>query len=88
MGIVSQEPVLFDKTIAENIAYGDTSREASMDEIIEAARGANIHNFISTLPSVSLSVCVAIFFFMEVGEGGGVIWCLIVAVFSSKKCTQ
>lgn len=50
IGIVSQEPTLFDGTFASNIAYGDNSREVSMDEIIEAARDANIHNFIETLP--------------------------------------
>ncbi|GFO24716.1 multidrug resistance protein 1 [Plakobranchus ocellatus] len=50
IGIVSQEPVLFDRSIAENIAYGDNTRLVSMDEIIEAARGANIHNFITELP--------------------------------------
>ena len=52
IGIVSQEPVLFDLTIAENIAYGDNSREIPMDEIIAAARNANIHEFISSLPNV------------------------------------
>lgn len=50
MGIVSQEPVLFDRTLAENIAYGDNSRTASMDEVVDAARQANIHSFISSLP--------------------------------------
>ncbi|CAH1798731.1 unnamed protein product [Owenia fusiformis] len=50
IGIVSQEPILFDCTIAENIAYGDNQREVSMQEIIEAARSANIHNFIQSLP--------------------------------------
>jgi ATP-binding cassette subfamily B (MDR/TAP) protein 1 len=53
LGIVSQEPVLFDRTIAENIAYGDNSRTVPMSEIIDAAKNANIHNFISTLPLVS-----------------------------------
>ena len=52
MGIVSQEPVLFDSSIKENIAYGDNSREVPMDEIIEAARKANIHTFIESLPMV------------------------------------
>ena len=52
LGIVSQEPILFDLSIAENIAYGDNSREVSMDEIIEAAKKANIHNFIANLPQV------------------------------------
>lgn len=50
LGIVSQEPALFDRTIAENIAYGDNSREVGQDEIIEAAKKANIHNFITSLP--------------------------------------
>ena len=54
IGIVSQEPVLFDRSIAENIAYGDNTRVVGMEEIIEAAKGANIHNFISELPSVGL----------------------------------
>ncbi|KAJ9585114.1 hypothetical protein L9F63_020544, partial [Diploptera punctata] len=50
IGIVSQEPVLFDRTIAENIAYGDNTRTVDMSEIIECAKRANIHNFISNLP--------------------------------------
>lgn len=53
LSIVSQEPVLFDKTIAENIAYGDNSRDVSMKEIVTAAKVANIHNFIIQLPLVS-----------------------------------
>ncbi|XP_061186070.1 ATP-dependent translocase ABCB1-like [Saccostrea echinata] len=50
IGIVSQEPMLFDTSIAENIAYGDNSREVPMDEIISSARNANIHGFIKSLP--------------------------------------
>ncbi|XP_035825122.1 ATP-dependent translocase ABCB1 [Aplysia californica] len=50
IGLVSQEPILFDTSIEENIAYGDNSRKVSMDEIIRAAREANIHNFIEALP--------------------------------------
>ncbi|CAF0897005.1 unnamed protein product [Brachionus calyciflorus] len=50
IGIVSQEPILFDRSIAENIAYGDNSRNISMTEIIEAAKKANIHDFIVSLP--------------------------------------
>ena len=49
---MSQEPILFDTTIAENIAYGDTSRNVPMSEIIEAAKKANIHDFIIQLPKV------------------------------------
>ena len=52
MGIVSQEPVLFDCSIHENIEYGDNSRQVPMDEVIAAARAANIHDFISSLPDV------------------------------------
>ncbi|CAM4861220.1 unnamed protein product [Rotaria socialis] len=51
IGIVSQEPVLFDMSIKENIAYGDNSRDdIPMEEIIAAAQNANIHDFIQTLP--------------------------------------
>ncbi|RUS77640.1 hypothetical protein EGW08_014600 [Elysia chlorotica] len=51
IGLVSQEPILFDRSIADNIAYGDNSRTVSMDEIIQAAKSANIHNFVQSLPS-------------------------------------
>ena len=50
LGIVSQEPVLFNRTIGQNIAYGDNKRQVSMEEIIEAAKKANIHTFIHSLP--------------------------------------
>lgn len=50
IGIVSQEPVLFDCSIAENIAYGDNDRVVPMSEIMEAARKSNIHSFIEALP--------------------------------------
>ncbi|XP_072268653.1 ATP-binding cassette sub-family B member 5-like [Pyxicephalus adspersus] len=50
IGIVSQEPVLFNCSIAENIAYGDNSRVVSMEEIQQAAKAANIHSFIEQLP--------------------------------------
>uniref|UniRef100_A0A669QS70 ATP binding cassette subfamily B member 1 n=1 Tax=Phasianus colchicus TaxID=9054 RepID=A0A669QS70_PHACC len=50
IGIVSQEPILFDFTIAENIAYGDNTREVSHEEIVSAAKAANIHSFIDSLP--------------------------------------
>uniref|UniRef100_A0A8D2CWV4 P-type phospholipid transporter n=1 Tax=Sciurus vulgaris TaxID=55149 RepID=A0A8D2CWV4_SCIVU len=50
LGIVSQEPILFDCSIAENIAYGDNSRVVSQEDIVSAAKAANIHPFIETLP--------------------------------------
>ncbi|KAL7112389.1 hypothetical protein ACP275_04G001200 [Erythranthe tilingii] len=48
MGLVSQEPVLFNDTIRANIAYGKEGN-ASEAEIIEAAELANAHKFISGL---------------------------------------
>ncbi|XP_041418444.1 ATP-binding cassette sub-family B member 5 isoform X2 [Xenopus laevis] len=50
IAIVSQEPVLFDCSIAENIAYGDNSHVVPMEEIQSAAKAANIHSFIEGLP--------------------------------------
>jgi len=50
LSIVSQEPTLFNRTLAENIAYGDNSKEISMEDVIAAARKANIHQFITNLP--------------------------------------
>jgi ATP-binding cassette subfamily B protein len=48
IGTVSQEPVLFTGTIAENIRFG--KQDATMEEIIEAAKLANAHDFIMNLP--------------------------------------
>ncbi len=52
IGVVSQEPVLFEGTIAENIRMGKD--DATDAEIEAAARNANAHNFISDLPKVIL----------------------------------
>jgi ATP-binding cassette subfamily B (MDR/TAP) protein 1 len=49
MGLVSQEPVLFNDTIRANIAYGKGGGEATEAEIIDAAKLANAHKFISAL---------------------------------------
>lgn len=46
--IVLQEPLLFSGSIAENIGYGRPG--ASQEDIEEAARGANAHDFITRLP--------------------------------------
>ncbi|XP_023569389.1 multidrug resistance protein 1 isoform X2 [Octodon degus] len=51
LGIVSQEPMLFDCSIRDNIAYGDNSRTVSEEEIVKAAKEANIHQFIESLPN-------------------------------------
>ena len=53
IGIVSQEPVVFDKSISDNIKYGDNCREVTEEEVIAAAKEANIHDFIMSLPEVS-----------------------------------
>ena len=59
IGIVSQEPVLFNVSVAENVSYGKEG--ATMHEIIMAAKVANAHDFISSLPDGYNTV---------VGEGG------------------
>ncbi|XP_062862718.1 bile salt export pump [Trichomycterus rosablanca] len=51
IGIVSQEPVLFKGTIAENIQYGDNSRLITMEEVIEASKKAYLHDFVMSLPA-------------------------------------
>lgn len=48
IGVVGQEPVLFGTSILENIRYGN--EHATIQEIEEAARAANAHNFIRRLP--------------------------------------
>ncbi|MHC4952997.1 MAG: ABC transporter ATP-binding protein [Planctomycetota bacterium] len=60
IAIVTQDPFLFHASIRENIAYGKTN--ATHDEIVSAARAANIDDFIQTLPMGYDTV---------VGEGGG-----------------
>jgi len=60
IGLVGQEPILFDGTIAQNIAYGKP--DASRAEIEEAARMANALTFIGTFPDL---------FDTRVGQGGG-----------------
>ena len=48
IGIVPQDTVLFNDTVAYNIAYGRPG--ASREQIEEAARAAHIHDFISATP--------------------------------------
>ena len=48
LALVSQEPVLFDMSIYDNILYGKP--EASREEVIDAAKAAAAHEFISELP--------------------------------------
>jgi ATP-binding cassette subfamily B (MDR/TAP) protein 1 len=49
VGLVAQEPVLFNDTIRANIAYGKQG-EVSEEEVIAAAEAANAHTFIAALP--------------------------------------
>ena len=48
VSVVSQNPNLFDATISENISYGNTALSAS--DIRRAAKAANVHSFIMSLP--------------------------------------
>ncbi|CAN5431323.1 ABC transporter ATP-binding protein [soil metagenome] len=59
IALVTQEPFLFDDTIAANIAYGRT--DATPEQIAEAARAAAAHDFITAMPDGYQS---------RVGEGG------------------
>ena len=53
IGIVQQEPVLFDRSIRDNILYGiDEPEKISQEEIEEACRNSNIHHVICSLPNV------------------------------------
>jgi subfamily B ATP-binding cassette protein MsbA len=48
IGIVTQQTFLFNDTIKNNIAYGDTSKE--MEHVIAAAKAAHAHEFVTALP--------------------------------------
>ena len=50
IGVVSQEPVLFNMTIRKNLLMGATRDDVSEQEIVEACKKANCHNFIKQLP--------------------------------------
>lgn len=49
VGLVGQEPILFNESIRTNIAYGKRG-EVTEEEIIAATKASNAHNFISSLP--------------------------------------
>ncbi|ORX89508.1 ste6-like protein [Basidiobolus meristosporus CBS 931.73] len=50
IALVGQEPTLYDMTIRENICFGLVGRVPSQEEIEQAARDSNIHDFIMSLP--------------------------------------
>ena len=56
ISVVAQEPFLFNGTIRENIAYGRP--EATPEQVAEAARLANAHDFISALPETVKNIAV------------------------------
>ena len=67
IGMVTQEPVLFSTTVYQNIVWGAVDPEnnpPTKDQVIEAARAANAHAFISRLPDGYDTV---------VGEGGALL---------------
>ncbi|KAJ3150422.1 hypothetical protein HDU89_003207 [Geranomyces variabilis] len=49
IALVGQEPVLFDMSIADNIAWG-SELPATMEQIVEAAKQADVHDFVTALP--------------------------------------
>jgi ABC-type multidrug transport system fused ATPase/permease subunit len=61
IGLVGQEPVLFNMSIADNIAYGKFG-DVTREEVVEAAKMANAHGFIAAFPDG---------YDTSVGEGGG-----------------
>ncbi|KAI8976783.1 putative ABC transporter protein, partial [Pilobolus umbonatus] len=63
IGVVSQEPVLFNMTIKQNLLMG-IFEEVSNDQIVEACKKANCHSFISQLPDGYETI---------VGEHGGML---------------
>ncbi|ETN84650.1 ABC transporter, ATP-binding protein [Necator americanus] len=50
IALVSQEPILFDRSIRDNIVYGLPAGSVKESDIIEVSEKANIHKFISNLP--------------------------------------
>lgn len=62
MGLVSQEPILFNTTIEKNVALGKPN--ATQDDIEKACRAANAHGFIMDLPDGYKT---------DVGEKGGLL---------------
>jgi ABC-type multidrug transport system fused ATPase/permease subunit len=59
LSVVSQEPILFDCSIRENVTYG-LQGDVPMADVIAACRTANIHEFIHDLPQVNTCFLVRV----------------------------
>lgn len=57
LGVVNQEPILFGTTIIENIRYG--RENLTENEIVQAAKNANAHDFIMSLPQVHFKIFIS-----------------------------
>ena len=55
ISIIPQEPILFHRTVLENIRYG--KKDASMEEVIEVAKAAHINSFIMDMPEGYNTLC-------------------------------
>nr|WP_253307552.1 ABC transporter ATP-binding protein [Rickettsia endosymbiont of Ceutorhynchus assimilis] len=55
ISVIPQEPILFHRTIIENIKYG--KKDADIEEVIIAAKAAHIHDFIMNLPEGYDTMC-------------------------------
>lgn len=60
IGIVQQEPTLFNDTVEENLKIGNP--DANMDVMVKACEMANAHSFIMALPKVSFLTAACMFF--------------------------
>ena len=65
VGIVHKKPEFFNTSIADNIAYGKV--EASLKEIVRAAKAAGAHEFITALPKVS-QIFLQLFFYTKIDQ--------------------
>ena len=70
IGLVSQEPILFNISIADNIRYGANFREVSDQEVIQSAKSANIHDFIQSLPQVRCDCNIIIMYYIITSPQG------------------
>ena len=83
IGLVTQEPILFDTSIRKNIAYGAVMMhhdDVPFDQIKSAAEIANIHEFIMGLPDVSTGSTLKIFLSCVCGVLGFLFYCLLAEV--------